>query len=254
MAIFGSCVFLIPSNHSHVEDIDDIEENYEASDEDDQNKTSNMENSSSIDDLNKPDPKNMSIFDKSILKQSLVSLSLLFLMQLAGIGSIMQNLAPLMSEVGLNIDAGYQATIAICAQLIYSVMSGFLLNKFGCKILWMTSSGGSALALLLYALNEKFNWSKWLPMIILFVFQFVFGIGMGTVPWIYPSYVFPPEIKPKAISLGTSLTWTGATIVMFLFPYLQKWFGQFGLMLILSVINMLCFFVGLFFLKDFGKK
>ena len=196
----------------------------------------------------------MSIFDKSILKQSLVSLSLLFLMQLAGIGSIMQNLAPLMSEVGLNIDAGYQASIAICAQLISSVMSGFLIDKLGCKILWMISSGGSALSLLLYALNVKFNWSKWLPMIILFVFQFVFGIGMGTVPWIYPSYVFPPEIKPKAISLGTSLTWTAATIVMFLFPYLQKWFGQFGLMMILSVINILCFFVGLFFLKDFGKK
>ena len=39
-----------------------------------------------------------------------------FFMSFSGIGSIMQNIAPLMSEVGLEFDAGYQAVIAICAQ------------------------------------------------------------------------------------------------------------------------------------------
>ena len=133
MLILGSGVFLIPDSHKKVED---IEKKYDdSSDENDQfelkTTNSNIENSSSFEDLNEPDPKNMSIFDKSILKQSIVSMSLFLLMQFGGIASIMQNLAPLMSEVGINIDAGYQATIAIFAQFISAVLSSILIDKYG---------------------------------------------------------------------------------------------------------------------------
>lgn len=34
-----------------------------------------------------------------------------------------------------------------------------------------------------YYLNVKFNWSRWLPMIFLFCFQFFFGIKMGNISW-----------------------------------------------------------------------
>ena len=76
---------------------------------------------------------------------------------------------------------------------------------------------------------------------------------MGNVPWVIPSIIFSPELKPKAMSLGTSLTWMSASIVMFLFPYLQKWFGQFGLMMILTGINFLSFLIGIFFVDDYKK-
>lgn len=254
MLIFGTCVFIIPDNRSKQNDSKN-----EILNQDDQIELKNLnsneiEKNNSNEDQNAPKPKNMSLFDKSILKHTIVSMSLLFLMQLCGIGSIMQNLAPLMSEVGLQIEAGYQATIAICAQLISSFFSSILIDKYGCKILWNVSSAGCALSLLMYGLNVKFNWSHWLPMIFLFLFQFFFGIGMGSVPWIVPSHVFPPELKSKAMSLGTSMTWLSASIVMFLFPYLQKWFGQFGLMMILTGINVFSFLVGVFFVEDYRDR
>ena len=101
----------------------------------------------------------------------------------------------------------------------------------------------------LYGLNVKFEWSRILPMIFLFSFQFFFGIGLGSIPWIIPSLIYPPELNPKEMSLITSLVWIGASIVMFLFPFLQKWFGQFGLMMILTGLNALNLFIGIFFVE-----
>ena len=176
-------------------------------------------------------------------------------MSFSGIGSIMQNIAPLMSEVGLKLDAGFQAAIAICAQFFSCFLSSILIDKLGFKFLWNLSSAGSALSLLLYGLNVKFEWSKILPMIFLFSFQFFFGIGLGSIPWIIPSIIFPSDLKPKAMTLVTSAVWIGASIVMFLFPFLQKWFGQFGLMMILSGLNALDLLIGIVFVenyKDYG--
>lgn len=43
------------------------------------------------------------LFDDTYRKRTLVSMTLAF----SGVASIMQNIAPLKSEVGLDIDAGY---------------------------------------------------------------------------------------------------------------------------------------------------
>ena len=174
-------------------------------------------------------------------------------MSFSGIGSIMQNIAPLMSEVGLKLDAGFQAAIAICAQFFSCFLSSILIDKLGYKFLWNLSSAGSALSLLLYGLNVKFEWSKILPMIFLFSFQFFFGIGLGSIPWIIPSIIFPSDLKPKAMTLVTSAVWIGASIVMFLFPFLQKWFGQFGLMMILSGLNAIDLLIGIVFVENYKE-
>ena len=65
-----------------------------------------------------------------------------------------------MSEVGLNIDVGYQATITICTQFVSAVLSSFLIDKYGCRVLWFLSNFSSTAPLFLYILNVKFNWSK----------------------------------------------------------------------------------------------
>lgn len=52
----------------------------------------------------------------------------------------------------------------------------------------------------------------------------------------------------------SSLVWLGASIVMFLFPFLQKWFGQFGLMMILNWLNDLNLIIGVLFVENYNDK
>lgn len=241
MFILGTFVFIIPDGEEK-DDQNEKKNNIELNDlnstEDEKNKTN----------------KKIGLFDNFYRRRTLVSMTLAFFMSFSGIGSIMQNIAPLMSEVGLDLDAGYQAAIAICAQFFSCFLSSILIDKIGFKFLWNLSALGSSLSLLLYGLNVKFEWSNWLPMIFLFAFQFFFGIGLGSIPWIIPSIIFPPELKSKAMSLTTSLVWAGASIVMFLFPYLKKWFGQFGLMMILAGLNAFNLLIGILFVENFKDK
>ena len=200
---------------------------------------------------NDGDQKNKdSVFDKKYRKKFIVAMILMFSVQFSGIGALMQNAAPLMSEVGLAFDSGFQAAIAVSAQLFTCIVSSLLLDRFGGKAMWSISSGGTTAMLLLYALNVRFHWSNWIPMIVLFGYQCFFGLGLTNVPFYVLSIYFPPEIKSIAMTIGISLNWLSATIVMFFFPYLLEWTGQFGLFLILMGINLSCFIFGLVFVQE----
>lgn len=226
MLIFGTCVWFIPDSPSDP-------------------KKKNPDNTEPIsNDLKE------SIFDKKYRRDFIVSMILMFSVQFSGNTAIMQNCSPLLSEVGLDFDSGYQASMVVSAQLITCCISSLLIDKFGGKSLWVFSSSGTTLTLLLYALNVKFQWSKWIPMIVLFGYQLSFGLGLANIPFYYISIIFPPDIKQMAMAIGMSLSWVGATIVMFLVPYLESWIGQFGLMIILCGINLFCALFGLFFIKE----
>ena len=194
--------------------------------------------------------KKPSLFSREYLLSGISTFILFFFPQFSGIGAINQNIAPMMSEVGLTFDAGFQASIALSAQLLTAILSTGLVDRLGGRKLYMISTSGSAVSLLLYALNIKFEWSRWLPMISLFMYQLFFGIGMSNVPWVVVPLIYPPELVSSALSMGISLSWFSAAIVMFFFPYLQTWFGQFGLMIILMVLNFINFICGVIFIKD----
>ena len=191
-----------------------------------------------------------SIFDKKYRRTLIISMIMMFCAQFSGTGSIIQNIAPLLSEVGLEIDAAYQASIALSAQLFMLLISCLLMDKFGGRNLWLASSFGTTVSLLVYALNLNFSWSRWLPMIALFGYQLFFGLGLASVPWYLLPENFPEHLKRTAQSIGTSMNWLSAAIMMFLFPYLNKWLGQFGVMLLLMGINILVFLFGFFFVIE----
>ncbi|KAK8846901.1 glucose import [Tritrichomonas musculus] len=180
----------------------------------------------------------------------IVSMVLMFSVQFSGIGAIMQNCSPLLSEVGLTIDSGYQAAMAVSAQLFTCFISSLLIDRFGGKLLWIVSSSGTSFMLLIYALNAGFNWSKWVPMFALFGYQLSYGLGLSNVPFYIITMFFPPDVKTVAMTIGISLNWVSATIVMFSLPYLQIWLGQFGLMLVFSGINLGCSLFGAIFIRE----
>merc|ERR1711874_267197 len=45
-----------------------------------------------------------------------------------------------------------------------------------------------------------------------------FGIGWGGVPWVYPSEIFPMDIKEKALSTSVSSQWIANFAIAYLVP------------------------------------
>lgn len=203
----------------------------------------------SIDDISKD-----SIFDRKYRRQLIVSMIMMFCAQFSGTGSIIQNTAPLLNKVGLTLDPAFQASIALSAQLFMLLISTFLMDKFGGRTLWIVSSLGMGSSLALYSLNEQFVWSKWIPLISLFGYQLSFGAGLASVPWYLLPENYPVHLRRTVQSIGTSMNWISASIMMFLFPFLEKWLTVFGTMLLFCAINFIVLLFGVLFVRDINME
>ena len=190
------------------------------------------------------------IFEKKNIRPLMISIMLMSLTQFSGIGAINQNAAPILKEVGLNIDSGFQAAIAVSAQIFAIFTGSLLLDRLGPRLLWIISSSGTVLSLLVYALNVKFQWHSIIPMIALFTFQMFFGLGLSPIPTTISPTLFTPDVKSLGMTIATSANRLVGAIMMFIFPYMRVWMGQFGLMLCLSIFNLLCLIFGAVFLQS----
>lgn len=189
--------------------------------------------------------------DKKNLKGLLVGVALMLFQQFCGINAILTNLADIMNSSGLDLDGNYQAGIASLAQLVAVFIGGIIIDKLGRKIVWIVSNAIIVIFLLIFALNEKKDWSKILPLICIFLYQLGFGLGMGPVPWfIIPEYFDNPRIRAQATSIVSASNWIFSFCVIFLWPQMKKGLGMFGSLLFYMCVTVVSLVFGLFFVSE----
>jgi len=55
-----------------------------------------------------------------------------------------------------------------------------------------------------------------------------FGVGWGGVPWVYPSEIFPMDVKEKAMSISVGSQWLANFLIAFLVPQQVAFLGLDG--------------------------
>ncbi|XP_023522110.1 sugar transporter ERD6-like 5 [Cucurbita pepo subsp. pepo] len=91
-------------------------------------------------------------------------------------------------------------------------------------------------------------WQSGSPMLALFgvlAFSGSFSLGMGAIPWVIMSEIFPINMKGLAGSLVTLVSWVGSWIVSYSFNFLLNWSST-GIFFIFSTV---CGFTVLFVAK-----
>ncbi|MES2390988.1 MAG: MFS transporter, partial [Acidobacteriota bacterium] len=69
-----------------------------------------------------------------------------------------------------------------------------------------------------------------------------FALGMGPIPWVVISEIFPNGVRGRAVSLATSALWSGCLLVTLTALSLVKRFGvaaTFGIFALLSLLSLL---------------
>ena len=191
---------------------------------------------------------------KDNIKNLVVGVALFFFQQFAGINGILTNLSDIMSSAGLDIDPNYQAGIATLAQVIAALIASFIIDKLGRRNVWCISSASAAVFLLIFALNEKFNWSNVLPLIMVFLYQLGFGLGLGPITWFLVSEYFNDETRPTATMCCTTTNWLFAFIIILIFPQMKSSMGLFGALMFFFAICILSLIFGIFCIYEPKKK
>ncbi|KGN47881.1 sugar transporter ERD6-like 7 [Cucumis sativus] len=188
-----------------------------------------------------PKPKVTDLFQRMYLRSVIIGVGLMVCQQFGGINAICFYVANIFESAGFSVFIG---TISYAIlQVVVTGIGGLLMDKAGRKPLILVSASGLVLGCLLDAiafyLKENNLAIQAVPLLTVagvLVYIGSFSIGMGAVPWVVMSEIFPINIKGLAGSMATLTNWFGAWACSYTFNFLMAW-SSYGTFLIYAVIN-----------------
>ncbi|KAI4345511.1 hypothetical protein L6164_012626 [Bauhinia variegata] len=175
-----------------------------------------------------PKTKFLDLFQSKHVRSVVIGVGLMVCQQAIGINGIGFYTAETFEAAGLS---GKIGTIAFaCMQVPFTLLGAILMDKSGRKPLMMVSASGIFLgclltggAFLLKGQNLLLGWVPVLAIAGVLIYIAAYSIGLGPVPWVIMSEIFPINIKGTAGSLVVLVAWLGAWIVSYTFNFLMSW-------------------------------
>ncbi|KAG0478493.1 hypothetical protein HPP92_013212 [Vanilla planifolia] len=158
-----------------------------------------------------------------------VGVGLMVFQQIGGINGIGFYASQIFVSAGFT--SGNLGTILLgCIQVPITVVGAFLMDRSGRRALLMVSATGTFLGTFITATSFYFKGKgmlmQWTPVLALcgiLVYVAAFSIGMGAVPWVIMSEIFPINVKGTGGSLVTLVNWFGSWLVSYTFNFLMDW-------------------------------
>lgn len=115
-------------------------------------------------------------------------------------------------------------------QVPITAVGAVLMDKSGRRPLLMVSASGTFFGCFLtgisFYLKGQEVYMQWVPALALLgilVYIGSFSVGMGAIPWVMMSEIFPINIKEIAGSLVTLVSWFGSWLMTYTFNFLMSW-------------------------------
>ncbi|RYR52526.1 hypothetical protein Ahy_A06g027434 isoform B [Arachis hypogaea] len=182
------------------------------------------------------------LFQLQYLKSLTVGVGLMILQQFGGVNGIVfyagsifisaviqfSRKQKLLSMTGFSASIGTIAMVAV--QIPMTILGVLLMDKSGRRPLLLASASGTCFGCLLVALSflllDLHKWKDLSPILALagvLVYTGSFSLGMGGIPWVIMSEIFPINVKGSAGSLVTLVSWLCSWIVSYAFNFLMSW-------------------------------
>lgn len=191
-----------------------------------------------------PKIKLVDLFQSIYIRPLIIGVGLMVFQQFGGINGIGFFASETFASAGPSV--GRIGTIAYaCIQVPITVAGVILMDKSGRRPLIMVSAAGTSLGCFLAGASFFLKGRGWLldfvPVLVVagvLIFVAFFSIGMGAVPWVIMSEIFPINVKGVAGSIVALVNWLGAWIVSFTFNFFMSWSSS-GTFFIYSLISLM---------------
>nr|CAD1816986.1 unnamed protein product [Ananas comosus var. bracteatus] len=187
------------------------------------------------------------LFERTYIRPVIVGVGLMAFQQFGGINGIIFYASETFVSAGFA--SGSLGTILMgCVQVPITAFGALLMDRSGRRPLLMVSSSGlflgSSITAVSFYLKSHGIYMDSVPIVALcgiLVYLGSFSIGMGAIPWVMMSEIFPINIKGIGGSLVTLVNWFGSWAVSFAFNFLMSWSstGTFVLFSMICAIGVL---------------
>ncbi|XP_058735123.1 polyol transporter 5-like [Vicia villosa] len=162
----------------------------------------------------------------------IASLGLHFFAQATGIDAVVLYSPRIFEKAGIKSDTNkLLATIAVgFVKTMFVLVSTFLLDRVGRRVLLLTSVGGLILSLLTLAVSltvidnshATMTWAIWLSLAAVLCYAGTFSIGSGPITWVYSSEIFPLRLRAQGVSIGAMMNRLVSGVISMTFLSLSK--------------------------------
>ena len=186
------------------------------------------------------------IFMKKYRFPLLLAFLIAFFNQFSGINALLYYAPRILEEAGLGESSALLSSVGIgVANLIFTLLGVFLIDKIGRRKLMIIGSIGYVISLSLVSIAFIANWEGNIMPFLLFLFIAAHAIGQGTVIWVFISEIFPNHLRGAGQSFGSSVHWVLAAAIPSMIPMLFSSIGagavfaSFAVMMVLQLLFVL---------------
>jgi len=168
--------------------------------------------------------------DRSILKRVIIANALQWMQQLTGINALLSYGVSLLETLpDKPFDPFVAQTIINVCNIFGTVVMLAVIDVYGRRPLLLIGAAGmgvfmTSAAVIDYMIEEDMGGGGKATLLLTCLCGYIcfFGVGWGGVAWVYPSEIFPMDVKEKAMSTSVGSQWLANFLVAYIVPLQVK--------------------------------
>ena len=149
-----------------------------------------------------------------------VGFCLAILIHVSGINTIIDYAPAIFRSAGWKIDAALFSTFIVgVTNFAFTVLSFWMIDRFGRKPLYIIGSFGMAAALIVLTVVSSLGWFQgWIVLVLILAYLAFFASCIGPVFWTLVPEIFPNHIRGTAMTVPVLTQWIANAVVVLFFP------------------------------------
>ncbi|WZZ30012.1 hypothetical protein YC2023_013413 [Brassica napus] len=186
-----------------------------------------------------------SLFKRKYARQLIIGVGVMLLQQLCGSSGISYYAGSIFDLAGFPSQTGMTVLSMVVVRIYVpkAILGLIIVDRWGRRPLLMASAFGLCLSCISLALAFGFkgvpgivNFTPTMAFIGILTYVMMFAAGLGALPWIIMSEIFPMDMKVVAGSLVTITNWFTGWIVSYCFNFMLIWSAT-GTFIIFAIMS-----------------